>query len=418
MRWLWLAVAGAILAAEPAAGAPPELVIPPPIEIPALPAGQTAASVKFARAAFQLPDGSVWGYEGAGLTCRIAMTPMRWKASDWALDTPRLASIFREEITQAGFSRAQNASLFDQGPSPDRYQVAALITGVDSRFCAWREDDGSVEFAGRMLLTIEWQLYDNLRGEVVKRIEAKAGIVDRKYSRDGVERVFYGAFRSGVRALLATGEFRATLTAELPETRQAALEPMAYTPAKPDRRMIGDAANAVAAIFTGDGHGTGFLVSSEGYLLTNQHVVGDAKYVKVRWFDGVETVGEVIRKDRRRDTALVKADRGSRAPLALKAARPALGEAVYAIGTPLDAKFQGTVTKGIVSATRTYEGLPYIQSDVVINNGNSGGPLLDEAGAVIGICVSGMDINGAPVGINLFIPIDEALKALALTPAA
>lgn len=267
-----------------------------------------------------------------------------------------------------------------------------------------------------MLLTIEWQVYDNLRGEVVRRIETKAGIVDRRFAKDGVERTFYGAFRSGVRALLATSEFRATLTAELPAARQADLAPMDFTPAKPDRRTIGDAASAVAAIFTGDGHGTGFLVASEGYLLTNQHVVGDAKYVKVRWFDGVETVGEVIRKDRRRDTALVKADRGSRAPLALKAERPALGEAVYAVGTPLDAKFQGTVTKGIVSATRTYEGLPYIQSDVVINGGNSGGPLLDDSGAVIGICVSGMEINGAPVGINLFIPIDEALKALALTP--
>lgn len=73
---------------------------------------------------------------------------------------------------------------------------------------------------------------------------------------------------------------------------------------------------------------------------------------------------------------------------------------------------------GCVSATRTYEGLRYIQSDVVVNHGNSGGPLLDEKGAVIGITVSGIDIGGAPAGINLFIPINDALKALALTPAS
>ena len=86
------------------------------------------------------------------------------------------------------------------------------------------------------------------------------------------------------------------------------------------------------------------------------------------------------------------------------------------VGTPLDQRFQGSVTKGVVSATRVYEGRAYIQSDAVVNGGNSGGPLLDEEGSVVGITVSGMEIGGAPVGINLFIPIDDALRALSLTP--
>lgn len=116
--------------------------------------------------------------------------------------------------------------------------------------------------------------------------------------------------------------------------------------------------------------------------------------------------------------ALIKTSAVKPAPLVLRAASPQAGEAVYAIGTPLDAKFQGSVTKGIVSATRVYDGQSFIQSDAVINSGNSGGPLLDENGAVIGVCVSGYEVNGAPAGINLFIPIDDALKALALTPAA
>lgn len=188
--------------------------------------------------------------------------------------------------------------------------------------------------------------------------------------------------------------------------------------AAPKARKIADVATSVVAVFTGDGHGSGFLVSADGYVLTNDHVVGDAKYVKVRWSDGSETLGEVVRADKLRDVALIKTDVKGSAPLSLRTTPLQAGEAVFAVGTPLDEKFQGSVTKGVVSATRTYNGLPYIQSDVVINGGNSGGPLLDEAGAVIGICVSGMEINGAPVGINLFIPIDDALKALALTPAS
>lgn len=393
--------------------------MPPPVTVPPLPAGQTAQSVKFARAAFQIPEGATWGYEGSIITCSVLPSPLKWRASDWRPDTARLGSVFREEYVSAGFSRTLNTNLFEDGPTADRYQVAALITAMDGRFCGMGEVE--VEYNGRMRMSVEWQLYDNVRREVVQRIQTTAGGEERKLSLDGVERTFYAAFRGNVRALLASSDYRQLVTSPTSPTLgavTASADPLRFTPAPLARRTIANSADSVAAIFAGAGHGSGFLFSGEGYLLTNHHVVGDAKYVKVRWSNGAETVGEVIRLDRRRDVAIVKTDAGTRHALVLRSQTPGTGEPVFAIGTPLDAKLQGTVTKGIVSATRTYEGLPYIQSDVVINGGNSGGPLLDEAGAVIGICVSGMDINGAPVGINLFIPIDDALKALALTPAA
>ncbi|MBA2589771.1 MAG: trypsin-like peptidase domain-containing protein [Alphaproteobacteria bacterium] len=86
---------------------------------------------------------------------------------------------------------------------------------------------------------------------------------------------------------------------------------------------------------------------------------------------------------------------------------------VYAIGSPLGKAFQGTVSSGVVSATRTVEGLRFIQSDVSITHGSSGGALLDESGAVIGIAVSGVEVGG-PVGINFFIPIGDAMDFLNL----
>jgi S1-C subfamily serine protease len=113
--------------------------------------------------------------------------------------------------------------------------------------------------------------------------------------------------------------------------------------------------------------------------------------------------------------ALVKASpRAGRPPLALRRGTPGVGEAVFAIGTPLDPSLQNTVTKGIVSANRILDGFAYIQSDVTVDHGNSGGPLLDDKGRVIGITVSKIAPDDGQRGLNLFIPIGDALDFLAL----
>ncbi len=102
--------------------------------------------------------------------------------------------------------------------------------------------------------------------------------------------------------------------------------------------------------------------------------------------------------------------------LAKVAIHPADGEAwALAYDTfPLRGEGAPPPVKGIVSAARTYEGVSYIHSDVAVNGGNSGGPLIDEKGAVVGVTVSGYSVNGAPIGLNLFIPIADALRVLAI----
>jgi len=122
----------------------------------------------------------------------------------------------------------------------------------------------------------------------------------------------------------------------------------------------------------------------------------------------------VVRSDLRRDVALIKTDPHGRTPLTLRRGAVQPGEVAYAIGTPLDEKFQSTVTKGVISANRIYDGFSYIQSDVTVNPGNSGGPLLDDQGGVIAITVIGVREDAAPTGINLFIPIGDALDFLNL----
>lgn len=77
-----------------------------------------------------------------------------------------------------------------------------------------------------------------------------------------------------------------------------------------------------------------------------------------------------------------------------------------------------SVSKGIVSANRVFDGLSFIQSDVLVNHGNSGGPLLDKNANVVGLTESGQEINGVPAGLNLFIPLRDPLEFLALKPTA
>jgi S1-C subfamily serine protease len=179
---------------------------------------------------------------------------------------------------------------------------------------------------------------------------------------------------------------------------------------------IADAVGAVVLVLSGGGHGSGFLVSTDGYLMTAEHVVGSDKYVKIRWSDGLEGVGEVIRTDKRRDVALIKTDPRGRQPLALRREAPQPGDTVFAIGAPIDPKLQNTVTRGVVSANRIMDGFSFIQSDVTVDPGNSGGPLLDEQGRVLGFTDRGLRSAEAPTGLNFFVPIDDALRFLSAEP--
>lgn len=173
-----------------------------------------------------------------------------------------------------------------------------------------------------------------------------------------------------------------------------------------------EAVGSVVGIRTGGGHGSGALISTEGHIVTNAHLVGENRQVTVRWSDGLETVGEVLRKDVRRDVALVQTRPRGRQPLALKLEVPQVGMEVFAIGAPLDTELQGTVTRGIVSANRVIEGFSYVQIDVNINPGNSGGPLIDGQGRVIALSVSSLVDRGLPTGINLFIPAQDVVDFL------
>jgi S1-C subfamily serine protease len=266
-------------------------------------------------------------------------------------------------------------------------------------------------------MTVDWQFIDPQRREVIAQLVTTARGVEARLTRDGLEATIVDGFRQNARALLQKQELQSLVqgNADSSGAQADGFTPLTLAGAGgPGGGGLSDAAGSVVLVQTDEGHGSGFLISGEGHLLTNAHVVGKAKIVRIRWSDGFVTVGEVLRLDRRRDVALVKTSPHSRPALALRPGLARTGEVAFAIGTPLDPKFQGTVTRGIVSAVRIYDGMSFVQSDVTVNPGNSGGPLLDDSGRVIAITDLGYQPEGIPTGINLFIPIGDALDFLNL----
>ena len=161
--------------------------------------------------------------------------------------------------------------------------------------------------------------------------------------------------------------------------------------------------------------GSGFIISEDGYLLTNNHVVEDADEITVSLGDRREYIAEVIGADERSDVALLKIEANDLPVLEIGESKNLkVGEWVVAIGSPFQLRF--SVTSGIVSAKgrsipngsdSTY--VPFIQTDVAINPGNSGGPLFDLEGKVVGINSQIYTRSGGYMGVSFAIPIDYAM---------
>lgn len=159
------------------------------------------------------------------------------------------------------------------------------------------------------------------------------------------------------------------------------------------------------------GVGSGFILSSDGYIMTNAHVVEDADEVIVTLTDKREFKAKIIGADKRSDVAVVKIQAtGLPAVKIGDVSRLKVGEWVIAIGSPFG--LENTVTAGIVSAKQRDTGdyLPFIQTDVAINPGNSGGPLINMRGEVVGINSQIYSRSGGSMGISFSIPMDEAIR--------
>lgn len=183
-------------------------------------------------------------------------------------------------------------------------------------------------------------------------------------------------------------------------------------------KVVKHARPATVTVFTGEGQGSGFLISSDGYILTNAHVVKNNKVVLIIFANGLQVFADVLKVRQELDIALLRTQMGKNYPY-LKLGNSdkcSDGETVIAIGSPKG--LEGTATKGIISAVRKIPGinLTIIQTDTAVNPGNSGGPLVNLKGEVIGITTAKegirtlQDLKVGIEGLNYAVSINDAKR--------
>jgi S1-C subfamily serine protease len=388
---------------------------PAPVVAPmALPAGAEFKPLQLARVVMKLPRSAKIGMIRGGLLCldreSLTMSGGTADISDSGFD-----DAFRQEFRAANVTVVGNPDALFEDPADAGAEllVGALITGLHANVCFPGKRIMPDEIADASI-SVTWQAYSTLDRTVVFET-ATAGSAKSDIS---FEDAVYGAFANATRALLADRKFRALIVEEegSPATMVATARfARVGVPAEPllggtVRTNMTRIRKSVVTVFSPLGQGSGFFVDASGRVLTNAHVVGGAERVKLRVADGRELPARVLSTDRQRDVALLKIEEPAPAFLPVGTAAGMVGGDVYAVGSPLQAQLEATVSKGILSSERVFEGQRFLQSDVNVQHGSSGGPLLDEHGNVIGITVSGLDTRGVAAGINFFIPIEDVVS--------
>ncbi|HLG34187.1 MAG TPA: trypsin-like peptidase domain-containing protein [Bacteroidia bacterium] len=177
--------------------------------------------------------------------------------------------------------------------------------------------------------------------------------------------------------------------------------------------LVSHCTKAVVTIKQKEGFGSGVVISSTGLIITNYHVVDENREVKVKLNTGISLTAKVIKTNPAADLALLKVDAQDIPALPFSIREPEMGEEVIAIGTPGDISLDQTVSKGIISGRRTFEGKKFLQTDLSINPGNSGGPLIDDKGEIVGIITMKLMGRGME-GLGFALSTEEVIKGLNL----
>lgn len=383
-----------------------------------LKASENSKPVQFTKIVVKLKRGEHIGAWQAGVFC-VPNGDLNWKGGRISIDSDEFTDAFKEELEKFSFKTVgdTNALFEDASTWKSEILIAGLVKELKANICYPMAGYGNFNSSkGEAFLKVDWQIYSKLDRSVVHSVITEGAAKSSQSVGGGDSLVVLEAFSQATRNLLADAKFREIVSKGGETVRETSFKSGdSIVISTKTSKALGSSPETwpegVVTVFAGRGHGSGFAISDD-LILTNHHVVGESDSVTLKFNNGLQVLGKVIASNSGRDVAVVKVD--AKLPKHFKVLRtkPSVGADVYAVGSPLDETLQSSLSRGIISGYREVDNKTLIQSDVNIRPGNSGGPLLDNGGNVVGIAVSGLVINNVSQGINFFIPIDDALKSL------
>ncbi|HMG15922.1 MAG TPA: trypsin-like peptidase domain-containing protein, partial [Saprospiraceae bacterium] len=252
------------------------------------------------------------------------------------------------------------------------------------------DGDGNIE--------VRWQLMDpNHNMEIIKESKLSTNI---KYTGTQIRYLFSELLKKvtdeyilneNIYELIASKELSSPVQLK---TEEVAISKTSLPIFEKTKNLISHCIKAVVTIKTNKGFGSGVVISNDGFIVTNSHVVNNNTDVNVKFNNGFSIKGIVLKNDPINDLALIKVEAADLTPLNLYSEDVEIGEDIIAIGTPADISFEQTVTKGIISGKRVIDDRKFYRTDVSMNAGNSGGPLINDKGEIVGIITMKMVSNG------------------------
>jgi len=243
-------------------------------------------------------------------------------------------------------------------------------------------------------------------GEFVSYVKSANSVYEKDALKDAME--------TGLYSLLNSTKFRSVMKMEKVSITDT-LKTFELNTGKVYVSSIEQAVQSSVTIRTPKGHGSGFFVSENGYIVTNYHVIADTAKLEVILNDGSKLKPKIVRLNKESDLALLKIEKNNIVPFKISDTESTgMGKEIYVIGTPSAEDLSQTLTKGIISSIRKQaNGSKIIQTDASISRGNSGGPLIDKEGKLLGI-VNAKLIGMGIEGISFAMPASEITKSLVI----
>jgi len=381
--------------------------------------------IAFDKLIVEFPDGKVIGEKNY---LKSETKQLKWEGSI-KIGDEKFEEKFYEIANKMGLNNpvSENAKLFSEDQRTrkqlPRYMIGTEITDYSINYTQVKGKnyrDGNV--IGKTEISFKWKVLDKKTGQIVLSLENVSKIRFRQETYQQIENNIL-VFEKALINFLKHDKFVSLLKSGIgdeplsDETEKVATEINRVE--RPEftslSEMIKQVNQACVTIITDGGHGSGVVIDQKGLVLSAYHVVEGVNQIDVKFSNGLTLQAGIVAFDELNDLALldIVGEGFKSVPIKWDIEKLNLGEEVLTIGTPAELELGQSISKGIVSGNRKHEGNVYVQLDMAVSPGNSGGPLLNKQGEIVGIIQRKLIGTGIE-GIGFAIPISRVIEVLNL----